>query len=559
MRILCQRNRNSVRDENEIEYNSTASVQILARSLHQRLLVRPLQSGPILSYHSQLDSLKTVQVMVLCNVIHDLVLRHSDEAIQKDYGSPCIQDLAASLPRVLQFMAAPMSTVDLDELSVVSTMAYKATSNSIRTMRRLITAKNVSLPASSLPLFVDALALLLRSSNSAGHSKDSLPLPSDILVEAACALALVANLSKTTPTPPQHPNANISAILDENCRVLLSILVAAASTESWRGAAVQALLQLGSVPAFRITMAQRRVLVRIVIQSLNDTAASVRADAIELLGILAWNAPTADGSFQVVSTASLIVNAMARGALKESNVKLQLRMSTMIHDSLQMDGIDREQKYGVLETLFSLAVRSENEELCINAALFYLGGAKDVEYTVDVLKAIVHLATSSFAKVRSTSLRLLKHISFWESGAVRHLLDSTEMLDRLHLTVSLGSDLDCCLVTEICQQLIFDPDHHPAICGHHGIMDALVNVATTEPVTNREAYTTALGVVLELLRSNNCKYFVPFSDLLLPAMVKLANRTTNEEMKSRLATAIVDFSSAILENESYWQISSLTE
>jgi hypothetical protein len=133
------------------------------------------------------------------------------------------------------------------------------------------------------------------------------------------------------------------------------------------------------------------------------------------------------------------------------------------------------------------------------------------------------------------------------------------MLDRFNLIVSLGSELDCSLVIEICQQLIFDPNHHPAICGHHGIMDALVKVATTEPVTNREAYATALGVVLELLATNNCKYFVPFSALLLPAMVKLANRTTNDELKSRLATAIVNFSSTILENESYWQISSLTE
>jgi hypothetical protein len=90
-------------------------------------------------------------------------------------------------------------------------------------------------------------------------------------------------------------------------------------------------------------------------------------------------------------------------------------------------------------------------------------------------------------------------------------------------------------------------------------MDALVKVATTEPVTNREAHTIALGVVLELCASNNCKYFVPFSALLLPAMVKFANRTTNDEMKSRLTTVIVDFSSAILANDSYWQTSSLTE
>jgi hypothetical protein len=151
-------------------------------------------------------------------------------------------------------------------------------------------------------------------------------------------------------------------ILDANCRVLLSILGAAASTVSWRGAAIKALMQLGSVQAFRM----------------NDTALTIRADAIEMLGMLAWHAPTgtADRPFQTESNASLIVNAMARGAVKEPNVMLQLRLSTMLRNSLRMDGLDREQKDGVLETLFTLSARSENEELCINTAVFYLGGAR---------------------------------------------------------------------------------------------------------------------------------------------------------------------------------------
>jgi hypothetical protein len=178
-------------------------------------------------------------------------------------------------------------------------------------MRRLITAKSISLPTSSTSHFVDALALLLRSTNSARRNKDSQSLPSDILVEAAFALAQVAKLAKTTHTTSQHPNVNVSMILDANCRVLLSILGAAASTVSWRGAAIKALMQLESVQAFRIAMAQRRVLLRIVIQSLSDTALTIRADAIELLSMLAWNAPTADRPFQTEYNASLIVNAMA--------------------------------------------------------------------------------------------------------------------------------------------------------------------------------------------------------------------------------------------------------
>jgi hypothetical protein len=63
------------------------------------------------------------------------------------------------------------TTVDPYELSVVSTMAYKATSYITRTLRRLITAKNISLSTTSISLFVDALALMLRSDNSAGPTR----------------------------------------------------------------------------------------------------------------------------------------------------------------------------------------------------------------------------------------------------------------------------------------------------------------------------------------------------------------------------------------------------
>jgi hypothetical protein len=68
---------------------------------------------------------------------------------------------------------------------------------------------------------------------------------------------------------------------------------------------------------------------------------------------------------------------------------------------------------------------------------------------VDILKALVHLATSPLPKFEAHHCVCKGTFHFGNRMLCDILLDSTDMLDHLDLILSLGSDLDCCLVTEI--------------------------------------------------------------------------------------------------------------
>lgn len=545
--ILAQLNKANVRfddiDQEQLDDEiKSGSAQSLARSLHHRLLVRPLllhhHQGNIkgnskrLSYFQTLNTTSTLQVMVLCNVI-DQLIRRSDLSMS-DYGPQFVDDLSASLPRVVKILALGES-----ESSCHSTIRFVTISSCIRIMRRIVTA------ASASP-FIDALLILFNDRVATTH------VPSDILIDAACAitsfvLPLVTDKKMIAGQQLQQPTIIDKVVDKSNSDALLAILGAAVSTDSLQGIALDALWQLGQISVIGEMMAKRRSLVTAANKHLNDGSADIRKKAIALIGLLVANYSDDKTPFLFECNLTLISRSLTKASLKEGHPKLRMSMLEVLMQLIKKEGLDFEHSCQIMETFFKIATSTDTEEeSAMESALAYLFAASYAAHTVDVLSSIVNFTTSPYAKVRATSLALLKDITFWKPDSATLLLSATSMIESFSLIVTHGSDADCCLVVEISKQIVFETRNHASFCGQSEILAALVRLVTTEPITNRAAYTLAIGVLLDLT-STQLVRFLPYSNVLLPWLVKLANRTSDEDMKARLISTIVRLSSAILE------------
>jgi hypothetical protein len=488
------------------------SAQDLARHLHHRLLVRPLHKTK--RYLKKLNNTRTLQAMVLCHVI-DQLLRRSDLPVS-DYGQQFVEDLSASLPRVLQTLSYGIG---------YSTIRLVTISSCIRIMRRIATA--LSQPIGP---FIDSLLILFKVT--------SVTVPSDILIDAACAIASFVALDKT---------GQMNGKVEEYSGALISILATAASSDFQLEDTLVALSQLARIPALGSVMAKQRGLVIAVNKHLSDNSVDIRTEATTLNIMLISRYGCANETPMLFEcNLALIARALTMAALKEVDMKLQLSLIKALSELTQKEDLDIEQADQIKKALFEIASSNDTGDgPAIESALSYLHGASNCVHSVNILYNVVHFTTSQYAKVRVAALELLKDITFWKPDSAVLLLSGTNMLDSFSFIVTHGSDADCCSVTEICEQIVFDNQNHAAFCANAAILPSLVRLLTVEPVTNRVAYTRAVCVVLELM-ATRLDHFVQFSKFLLPWLVKVANRTSDEDMKACLVSTIIRFSSAIL-------------
>lgn len=489
------------------------SAKSLARSLHHQLLVRPLQSNKQL-YFQKLNKTRTLQAMVLCNVI-DRLVRRSYLSIW-EFGQQFADDLSASVPRVVKILAVEQG---------YSTIRFVTICSCIRIMRRIAT-----MSSKSIFQFADSLLFLFRG----------MTLPSDILIDAACAIASFVVLDKS---------GLLIDKVDENSGALLSLLGAAASTDSLRGVALAALSKLGHIPSIGSLMSRRRGLVRAVSKHLLDDSVFIRKKSVALLRLLIANYGEKNGTPLLFEcNLSLISRSMTNSALKEGNQKLQMSMIRGMSELIQKSDLALKYRSHIMETFMEIAVSCGiSEERCaMESSLAYLRAANEAPRSVGLLSNVIHFTTSPFAEVRATALLFLKDLTFWKPDSATQALSSTNMLQTFSLIIAHGSDSDCCLVTEICKQIVFDAQNHEALCSNSDILASMVCMVTTEPVRNRAAFTIIVDILLELMAKSQIDHFLQFSNVLLPRLVKLANRTSDDFTKERLVSTIVRYSSAIL-------------
>lgn len=461
--------------------------------------------------------------MAMCILLSTL-LRQSTLPL-KLYGRQFIDDLVAAVPRVVHLLS-------LHPRGSESTVRFVALSSCTAILRATAVLATERGPCES---YIGALLSLFEDNHA---SEDS--IPSDIRIEAACA---IASFIEVKHMPLECCADKISSYSN----VLLSILGAAVSSDSLCEVALVALSQLGQIDRIGSAIGSRRSLVSTINKRMTDSSISVRGKAVAVVETVVETYHRSDEVPSLFeSNLSLVARATAKAVLKEAEEKLQIGMLNVLVDLLQKQHLDSEHSHIVMATLFTLAMSSVADDVVLTSSVTFLLAESHLIHSRDNLVRVVNFTTSPFAKVRSASLALLKEATFWKPDCVGHLLASSDVLNRFSTIISHGSDSDCCAVTQICKQLLFDENAYLSFCGNVAILNSFVQLATSKHISNRGAYIVTVEILLRLLSFDVYFYFLPFSSVLLPWLVNLANRTSNDAVKESLISAIVGYSTALL-------------
>jgi hypothetical protein len=499
--------------------NGTA--QGFAKSLHRHFLLRPLVESSNRKYDTRVDPTRALQVAVLCKAI-DKMLRCSDETLKK-YGTAFAkQDLVPSLPRVIDM---------LTHWKGDGTIRLVTLSSAIRIMRRV-----ESVVDQPLTRFVEAACILLQDE-----------FPSDIRVDAAHALAQFLGKDSTKTGQLIH------LLTKETCSRLVSILSTSAAATSKENAkeSMDAILKLSRSAMLCSKIAKRRCCILAIRRNLFHENLEVRERAVQITTAILHGhtdeTATAPSLFE--SNLDLITSGLVQAAMNETSSKLLTSLLEVLNIlATGKKTIQQKYLYNILKVFYVVAATGDkyDDDNSTRAALLYLGGSTNLIHTEEVLSNVVDLATSEHANVRSKALDLIKDVTFWNPKTANALFAETALLESMSLIICHGSEKDCLSVLQISKQLVFDSANHKQFLEHDAFPSALVRFLTTEPMKHRPAFVVAIEVLLNLLSEENARCFVPHSGLL-PWMVALANRTSSEDLKARLISAIIQLSSVILD------------
>jgi hypothetical protein len=484
----------------------------LARSLHQRLLLRQLRGRNY--YRSFLDHPRGLQVSALCRAL-DMVLECSNQALAE--CMPMLKDdLVPSLPRVLNMYAHWNGDSIIRLITIASTL-------------RIIRKVGPFVPEAAVSL-VDALLLMLDGN-----------FPSDIRVDATCAA--VTFLGKS------DRNDELVKLMERKASEIISILSTAALAASNESLVeiLNGLSSLAAYPTLSTKMARRRCAVFMAVKNLSHEQREVRGKSLDLChAFLGHRASAVPARTVHESNIDLIVGGLMKAVSVETDPRLQLSQIRIMGSLTIRDDILAEKKWNVMTLLRTIANSEGCDGPTMEAQLCYLHSAATMGFTEKVVATVSDFTTSEYAKVRNKALGLVKDISFWHPHAARLLFDSTDLLENFSLIISHGSDEDCADAIQASRQFVSDEANHQFFCIDTGFVASLVRLVTTEPVVNRPAFINGVDTIITLMSSDeSLQYFLPFIELL-PWLVTFANRTSDEEIKEIVVSTILRFSTAIL-------------
>jgi hypothetical protein len=478
----------------------------LARSLRQRLLLRPL-SG-------QLEHSRGLQVAVLCRAL-DTILRCSDQALEE-----CMPKLKDDLLPLISKILKIFIFWEYDPIIRLITLA-----STVRIIRRV----GPFVPKAAVGL-VGALLSLLDGN-----------IPSDIRVDVTCAA--VSFLGK------KDSNEKLGKLMERKASVIISILSTAALAASKESLLdiLHGLSSLAGCPAIGSKMARRRCAVLMAVRNLSHDQPEVRSKSLDLChALLGHRAQKTPARTVLESNLDILGGGLMKAVSAETDPRLQLSQIRIMGSLMIRDDVSTEQKWNVMTLLCKLAKSEGPDGPTMEAAICYLHSAVPMGLTEEAVTNIADFTTSEYAKVRNKALGVVKDISFWHPHAAQLLLDSTDLLENFSLIMSYGSDVDCVDVMQASKQFVSDESNHQDFCIDTGFVGALVRLVTTEPVVNRPAYINGVDIIITLMSSDvSLQYFLPFIEIL-PWLVTFANRTSDDEIKDMVVSTIVRFSAAIL-------------
>lgn len=380
-----------------------------------------------------------------------------------------------------------------------------------------------------LPDFVRTLTMLL-----------SYNIPCDVRVDAACTITGFLELDQASVTAQCE--------VERCASLIISVLSTAALTNNLDTAndTLHALLVLSKDPILSEKLRCRRG-VAVALLKTTARAEGLALLALEIISYLLKNDCSCP-SEMIVKNLSMLVDHLGSSLLnKETSPTTQSVVITTLKDSFGVPAVQRSTKMAILGTLFQV-VQAEGVSSTEALDGFLFGVSKLNTYD-HFLGQLSELCVSSLSVIRRKVLRELDNAFLWYSKGLTASAKFPDLLDVLCILISNGSPEDCTDSSLLCRRIVAEPSGKKCMLDHKLLISSLVSFLSGKEIRNRPAFINVVEVILDLQMSDEgLRVFLLCIDVL-PFMIELANKTTNDDLKERLVDRILRLTRARLEDQ----------
>lgn len=458
-----------------------------------------------------------LQIAVICSALARMMA--CSDATLKKYVPSFADDLGKAVPAAVRFAL---------EWDCDTTSRFVALGCSVQIMRRVAPAC-----VECLFDFAQTLSLLL------GHN-----IPIDVRVDAACTLTTFLGVDKA--------NMSVHCKVEQEASSIISVLSTAALTHNKSSAAprLQSMLLLAKDPIISSKLRRRRCVMIAVTKQLKTHDPEKHHLALEIISFL-LRSEEADSKCTVAENMHFLVQEMGTALGEECCRLARIQIIRVLVLAFSVSAVSLEQKLNVLDKLYEfLRADSVQPNLQIEAVSAFLAGLNRINGFDDFLEELSVLVVSPLAAVRQKVLRELDCAFFWHARALSEHPNLSDLLDSLCILISNGSPEDCADAMQLSRQIAAEEAAKVCMCKHRLFLKRLVSLVSTSPVKNRPAFINGVEIILDLLGSEeHLAVFLSFPSVL-PWMVGLANRTSEDTLKERLVSVILRFARAKLDMHS---------
>jgi hypothetical protein len=288
-----------------------------------------------------------------------------------------------------------------------------------------------------------------------------------------------------------------------------------------------------------------------VSNQLKNHDSECQATALELVSLI-LKVEDASPSPLVQSNLDMIMHELGALLAETLSISFRSRLLRLLKDSFDVSAISEKIKTILLHALVESA-QSETIDITnrVESVESLLYGIRNLNAHSDFMEALSTLLVVPLPVCRQLILRELDYTFLWYP---RDLVDNDNMvhlLDSLSILISHGSPQDSKDATYLCHRILKEPSGMKCILEHGFLIRCLVNLAMDEQIKYRPAFINTINILLEMQACDNgLQCILKYPDTL-PLMVKLAQRTTDQDLKRRLVTAIIRFTKAKLKEFSF--------
>lgn len=456
-----------------------------------------------------------LQVAMVCSRIARLIESCSDKAL-RDHGADFSVDLGICLPVTVRFM--------VNWESADSTPRVVALRCLIRVMRRTAT-----LCVDHLFDFAQVLAFLLEKS-----------FPINVRVDAACTL--------TSFLAVDRADMSVHDKIDQESSSIISVVSTAALISNDRGSLerLKSLLLLAKDPILSSKLRCRRCVVMATTKQLKKEESLCQDKALEVISFLLQDEETSPTS-ATASNMNLLVEQVTVALEENECHSSRMKIIRSLRSIFSVPVIEHQKKWDVLDLLFELS-RDDTVpvKVQVEAANAFVFGVNKMNAYVDFFSELSVLVVSHLAAVRHVVFRELDDAFLWHAQVLSAHEELPDLLDSFCILISNGSPEDCASSLQLCRQIAAEEAGQKCMYVHKLFLQRLVGFVIAFP-KNRPAFINAVDVILDLLESDEgLNAFLPFAEVL-PWLVRMANRTTDEALKERFVKTILRFGNSVLE------------